>query len=68
MKHLQYASNNGAIKPVISTFHQKEDGVSAPVRIWNRQLLGYAAYQCQDGSVMGDPMNIMFTAFCVSLG
>ena len=68
VKHIEYAANKGTIKPVISIFPQKEDGKSAPVRIWNRQLLGYAAYKRKDCSVMGDPININFTAFCVHLG
>ena len=68
IEHLRYAGNSGAIKPVISVFQQKGDGVSAPVRVWNRQLIGYAAYQRKDGSTMGDPVNLSFTAFCVNLG
>lgn len=66
--HLHYAGNDGAIKPVISVFPQKGDGISAPVRVWNRQLIGYAAYQRKDGSVMGDPVNLSFTGLCVKLG
>ena len=66
--HLHYAGNGGAIKPVISVFPQKGDGISAPVRVWNRQLIGYAAYQRKDGSIMGDPVNLSFTALCVKLG
>jgi nitric oxide synthase oxygenase domain/subunit len=68
IEHLIYANNGGAIKPVISVFPQKGDGISAPVRIWNRQLIGYAAYKRKDGSVMGDPVNLSFTALCVKLG
>ena len=66
--HLKYAFNDGAIKPVISVFRPKTDGKSAPVRIWNRQLLGYAAYRRKDGSIMGDPVNLGFTALCVKFG
>ena len=68
LEHLRYAGNGGAVKSVISVFPQKGDGISAPVRVWNRQLVGYAAYQRQDGSVMGDPVNLSFTAMCVKLG
>ena len=68
VEHLRYAGNGGTVKSVISVFPQKGDGISAPVRIWNRQLIGYAAYQRQDGTVMGDPVNLSFTAMCVKLG
>ena len=65
---MKYAFNEGAIKPVISVFSPKADGKSAPVRIWNRQLLGYAAYKRKDGSIMGDPVNLGFTALCMKFG
>lgn len=68
VRHLKYAYNDGAILPVISIFRPKTDGESAPVRIWNRQLLGYAAYQRMDGSIMGDPANLQFTAICQEFG
>jgi len=68
MDHLRYATNGGAVKPVISVFSQKPDGMSAHIRIWNRQLIGYAAYRRLDGSIMGDPANLGFTALCVKFG
>jgi nitric oxide synthase oxygenase domain/subunit/sulfite reductase alpha subunit-like flavoprotein len=68
VRHLKYAFNDGAIRPVISIFRPKEDGRSAPIRIWNRQLLGYAAYRRMDGSIMGDPANLQFTALCQEFG
>lgn len=34
LTHLDYAANDGAIKPVISVFAPKTNGKSAPVRIW----------------------------------
>jgi hypothetical protein len=68
VKHLKYAFNGGAIKPTISVFRPKMDGKSAPIRIWNRQLLGYAAYKRKDGTIMGDPANLGFTALCQQFG
>ena len=68
VEHLLCAQNGGVIKPLITIFAPKPDGKSAPVRIWNRQLLGYAAYQQSDGSIMGDPINLSFTALCVKFG
>ena len=68
VEHLKYAANEGTIKPVISVFPQKMCGESAPVRVWNRQLVGYAAYKREDGTIMGDPVNLAFTAQCAKLG
>jgi hypothetical protein len=68
VEHLVHAFNKGAIKPIISVFRPKLDGESAPVRIWNRHLLGYAAYRRNCNSIMGDPMNLGFTALCVKFG
>ena len=68
VSHLLYAANGGAIKPVISVFPPKPDGASSPVRIWNSQLVGYAAYQLPNGKVMGDPARLQFTALCVKFG
>ena len=30
-------------------------------RIWNSQLVRYAGYEQEDGSVIGDPINVEFT-------
>jgi len=68
LKHFEYAANGGAIKPVISVFAPKTDGKSAPIRIWNSQLIGYAAYKRPDGSIMGDPARLNFTALAVKFG
>ena len=68
VSHLLYAANGGAIKPVISVFPPKLDGTPSPVRIWNAQLIGYAAYKLPNGKVMGDPARLPFTALCVKFG
>jgi len=66
--HLKTATNGGSIKPMISIFHPKSDGKSSPVRIWNPQLIGYAGYKCSDGTIIGDPARLEFTALCVKFG
>ena len=68
VEHLKYAANGGSIKPVISVFHQKPDGKSSPVRIWNPQLIGYAGYKTTKGPIIGDPARLEFTALCVKMG
>jgi len=38
------------------------------IRIWNRQLIGYAGYLQPDGSILGDPLNRHFTERIEELG
>mmetsp|Transcript_44754 Transcript_44754/g.108062 ORF Transcript_44754/g.108062 Transcript_44754/m.108062 type:complete len:1131 (-) Transcript_44754:1380-4772(-) len=68
VQHLKTSFNDGTIRPVMSCYRPKQDGQSAPVRVWNRQLLGYAAYELADGKIMGDPINLQFTALCQEFG
>lgn len=62
LDHIKSATNNGKIKPTISIFEPKK------VRIWNHQLIRYAGYEQEDGSVMGDSSSIAFTKECIKLG
>ncbi|KQL36145.1 MULTISPECIES: nitric oxide synthase oxygenase [Bacillaceae] len=61
LEHIQFASNEGRIRPTISVFS------SVDVRIWNHQLIRYAGYETSDG-VVGDPDSIPFTKVCENLG
>ena len=42
--------------------------VNKGIRIWNPQLLGFAGYLQEDGSVIGDSKNVEFTQKCIDLG
>lgn len=60
IEHIQFATNDGKIKPTISIFHPT-------IRIWNHQLIRYAGYQ--DGeTVIGDSDSLTFTKVCETLG
>ena len=48
----------GSSEAYISVFRQAAQGTSDGPRIWNDQLLQYAAYMDDDGNVMGDPKNV----------
>lgn len=61
LRHIEYATNNGKIKPAITVF---KPGV---VRIWNEQIIRYAGYETDNG-VLGDPSSITFTKVCHALG
>uniref|UniRef100_A0A4W3IBA7 Nitric oxide synthase n=1 Tax=Callorhinchus milii TaxID=7868 RepID=A0A4W3IBA7_CALMI len=58
--HLRYASNDGNLRSTITVFPQRTDG-KHDFRVWNSQLVRYAGYQLEDGSIIGDPASIEFT-------
>lgn len=64
-EHIDYATNNGNIRPVITIFKQKEQ--EERVDIWNHQLIRYAGYDTEYG-VIGDSSSIEFTKQCQALG
>ncbi len=61
LAHIQYATNDGKIRPTITVF------ASQRVRIWNHQLIRYAGYETEEG-IIGDSHSIVFTKICKSLG
>ncbi|XP_054717467.1 nitric oxide synthase, inducible-like [Uloborus diversus] len=66
-KHLQYATNNGNIRSMITVFPQSVPG-REDFRLWNPQLINFAGYVQPDGSVVGDPGRVQFTRVCNRLG
>jgi nitric-oxide synthase len=62
-EHIDFATNGGNIRSTITVFNAHKG-----IRIWNPQLLGFAGYVQEDGSVIGDPKNIEFTKECIKLG
>ncbi|MEU1877239.1 nitric oxide synthase oxygenase [Streptosporangium sp. NPDC020072] len=65
--HLREAVSDGRIRPMITIFAQDRPGAPGP-RIWNEQLIRYAGYAMDDGSVVGDPRNAGFTTMARKLG
>ncbi|KOS60507.1 nitric oxide synthase oxygenase [Lysinibacillus agricola] len=61
LEHIQYATNDGKIRPTITVF------APGRVRIWNHQLIRYAGYE-MDSGIVGDPHSVEFTKICESLG
>jgi hypothetical protein len=55
--HLTKAMACGSAEAYITVFRPETPGTSDGPRIWNDQLLQFAAYN-QDGHVMGDPKNV----------
>lgn len=68
--HMEAGSNGGSIRPCITVFAPQADissQASGPV-IWNHQLVRYAGYEGEDGTVTGDPASVAFTRTCESMG
>ena len=61
LAHIQFATNEGKIRPTITVFEPGR------VRIWNHQLIRYAGYETV-GGIVGDPHSVAFTKVCESLG
>ncbi|WP_239422042.1 nitric oxide synthase oxygenase [Bacillus sp. CGMCC 1.16541] len=66
VEHIDYATNNGKIRPTITVFQPKVNEQDQ-VRIWNHQLLRYAGYETEYG-IIGDPASLAFTKVCEELG
>ncbi|WP_248278441.1 nitric oxide synthase oxygenase [Bacillus sp. DNRA2] len=64
--HIDYATNNGKIRPTITIFKQMIDN-EAQVKLWNHQIIRYAGYETSDG-VVGDSHSLPFTKMCQELG
>ncbi|MFT7866427.1 MULTISPECIES: nitric oxide synthase oxygenase [Amycolatopsis] len=65
--HLQQATRGGRIRPTITVFAPDTPDAPGP-RIHNEQLIRYAGYRFEDGSVLGDPRYAEFTEQVRRLG
>ncbi|MCP2251333.1 nitric-oxide synthase [Prauserella aidingensis] len=66
-KHLVEAGGGGRIRPTITVFAPDRPGRQGP-RFRNEQLIRYAGYVHEDGTVTGDPRNSAVTELALRLG
>ncbi|MFL2848164.1 MAG: nitric oxide synthase oxygenase [Coraliomargaritaceae bacterium] len=61
--HVTFSYNKGAIKSAVTIFAPKNQisKSSDPVRILNHQLIRYAGFKNDDGTILGDPHSLSFT-------
>jgi len=59
IEHVRLSTGTGKVVPMITIF-APEHSDQRPVRIWNRQVIGYAGHRRSDGSILGDPLNVPF--------
>jgi nitric-oxide synthase len=65
--HLRQATRSGRIRPTVTVFAPDTPDAPGP-RIHNEQLIRYAGYRFEDGSVLGDPRYTEFTEQVRRLG
>ena len=61
MDHVKYATNGGIILPAMTVFPARVPGRKDVVRVWNKQIISFAGYENDDGTVTGDKSNVDFT-------
>ncbi|TYP75516.1 nitric oxide synthase oxygenase [Paenibacillus methanolicus] len=66
-RHMAYATNEGRVRPAITIFAPADADGAGP-RIWNAQLVRYAGYEREDGTVLGDPVSAALTKRCEAMG
>ena len=67
-EHLRFATNGGNIQITMTVFRPKQPKERWGPRVWNSQLIRYAAYEQPDGSVIGDRANFELTQAIMKLG
>ena len=60
-QHIIYSTNEGNIKPAITVFPERIPGQPDKIRVWNGQIIMFAGYEQEDGSIIGDPVSKDFT-------
>ncbi|MFC4079084.1 nitric oxide synthase oxygenase [Amycolatopsis samaneae] len=65
--HLREATRGGRIRPTVTVFAPDTPAAAGP-RIHNEQLIRYAGYARDDGTVLGDPRYASFTERVRALG
>ncbi|KAI9350611.1 nitric-oxide synthase, partial [Zopfochytrium polystomum] len=73
VRHLREAvteASNGSkvVSSHMTVFPQILPGDDFGRRIWNAQLVRFAGYRLDDGTVLGDPAHVELTDICVGLG
>jgi nitric oxide synthase oxygenase domain/subunit len=66
-KGMQDAFNRGHILPTVFVFPPRLPGKRGPM-IWNQQVMAFAGYRQDDGTILGDPANVDLTESMIDFG
>ncbi|KAF9462530.1 nitric oxide synthase [Collybia nuda] len=67
VKGLTEAYNGGDVIPTVFAFFPQTTNSRGPM-IWNDRILSFAAYETEDGTILGDPENTQLTKDIMELG
>ncbi|WP_157579285.1 nitric oxide synthase oxygenase [Spirosoma montaniterrae] len=67
-EHMRLATNGGNMQIVMNVFRPKQPQEHWGPRIWNSQYVRFAAYELEDGSVLGDQANLALTKALIRQG
>ncbi|KAF9462532.1 nitric oxide synthase [Collybia nuda] len=67
LKAVNVAYNGGNIVPTVFVFPPRTANNRGPM-VWNDQILTFAAYENEDGTIQGDPKNIQLTKDLIEFG
>ena len=77
-EHIEYSYNNGAIRPTITIFRKRQEGMP-DMRVWNQLMISMAGYSIDSTKEdqfpgdetttkkIGDQSNLGFTRVSISL-
>ena len=68
--HVAFSYNEGAIKSAVTIFAPRDKSSESidPVRVLNHQLIRYAGFKKEDGTILGDPHSLNFSEKLATLG
>ena len=61
------AFNGGNVQPTVFVFPPRKVNSRGPM-IWNHQVLQFAGYKSEGGTILGDPMSVEITNAIIDLG
>ena len=67
LRHTVEAFNEGRIEPTAFVFPPRTIDSRGPM-VWNNQVLDFAGYEMEDGSILGDSANVDLTNAIIDLG
>ena len=67
IRGVSVAFNGGSVQPTVFVFPPRNVNARGPM-IWNHQVLQFAGYEIDGGTVLGDPMSVEITNAMMDLG